>query len=295
MRLYTIGVSGKKLAALELCDGKLYPVTDLGFPYNTMLELIRCGREEDLAKLRDLAASEAVPGELEGKGFDKAAVVICSPIPEPDQDIVCLGLNYNEHILETTHVEDFREKEATVYFAKRAARISGPSDIIPAYSFVDTLDYEVELAVILGRTIKNYRKEEGDGCIFGYAVFNDVSARTLQFRHKQWYVGKSLDGYSVMGPCIVTADEIGDPQDLAIKCYVNDELRQSSNTRYMIQPVLDAIEEFSQGITMKAGTIIATGTPGGVAVGMENPKYLQSGDTVRCEIEKIGAICNRVG
>ena len=150
MRLYTIEVSGRELAALELCDGKLYPVTDLGFPYNTMLELIRCGKEEDLAKLRDLAASESASGEFEGKGFDKEAVAICSPIPESDQDIVCLGLNYNAHILETTHVEAFREKglEPKIEY-----------EIYDDYSILGMIRRGFGISIQVGRILRGF--EEG--------------------------------------------------------------------------------------------------------------------------------------
>ena len=130
--------------------------------------------------------------------------------------------------------------------------------------------------------------------VFGYTVINDVSARNLQTRHKQWYVGKSMDGFTPIGPCIVTADEIEDVQDLDIKSYVNGELRQNSNTKYMIQTVAGAVSELSQGMTLQAGTIIATGTPAGVGMGMKPPCFLKKGDVVVCEIEKIGKIENEI-
>jgi 2-keto-4-pentenoate hydratase/2-oxohepta-3-ene-1,7-dioic acid hydratase in catechol pathway len=163
------------------------------------------------------------------------------------------------------------------------------------YDFVDSLDYEVELGVILGRDAFRVSKEEALSYVMGYTIINDVSARNVQRRHQQWYLGKSLDGYTPMGPCIVTADEIGDIHDLDISCYVNDEKRQSSNTSYMITTVEEAIAELSRGMTLKAGTIIATGTPGGVAMGMNPPKFLKEGDVVRCEISGIGQLVNTVG
>lgn len=129
----------------------------------------------------------------------------------------------------------------------------------------------------------------------GYTIINDVSARNLQFKHQQWYRGKSLDGYTPMGPCIVTADEVKDARDLDIRCYVNNEKRQESNTKNMITSVEEAISELSQGMILKAGTIIATGTPGGVAMGMKPPVYLKSGDEIRCEIQGIGSLVNKVG
>ena len=137
-------------------------------------------------------------------------------------------------------------------------------------------------------------KEEAKQYIFGYTIINDISARNLQTRHKQWYLGKSLDGFTPMGPCIVTADEIGDEQSLEISCTVNGELRQNSNTKYMIQTVCGAISELSQGMTLQAGTIIATGTPAGVGMGMQPPQFLQTGDVVECRIAKIGVLTNTI-
>ena len=160
---------------------------------------------------------------------------------------------------------------------------------------MDSLDYESELGVIIGKDAKCVKKEDALNYVFGYTIINDVSARNLQTRHKQWYLGKSLDGFTPMGPCIVTADEIGDIQSLDIKSFVNDEKRQSSNTRYMIQTVSGAIAELSAGMTLKAGTIIATGTPAGVGMGMKPPKFLNTGDKIVCEIEKIGRLENIIG
>ena len=159
---------------------------------------------------------------------------------------------------------------------------------------MDKLDYEVELGVILGRDAFQVDAESADDYIFGYTIINDVSARDIQLKHQQWYFGKSLDGYTPMGPCIVTADEIDNVHDLDITCYVNGEKRQSSNTGYMITTVEEAIAELSQGMTLSAGTVIATGTPGGVGMGMKPPVYLGSGDVVRCEIENIGVLENTV-
>ena len=152
----------------------------------------------------------------------------------------------------------------------------------------------MELGVVLGKDAKNVTKEEALDYVFGYTVINDVSARNLQTRHKQWYMGKSLDGFTPMGPCIVTADEIADVQNLNIKCTVNGEVRQDSNTKLMMQTVAGAISELSQGITLQAGTIIATGTPAGVGMGMKPPCFLNRGDEIVCEVEKIGKLINFV-
>ena len=244
------------------------------------------------------AKKESIGKFLEDIGretLNSGAYRIVAPIPVPMQDIVCLGVNYREHIEETTEVLDFTKKEATVYFSKRVNRCNEPGGKIPLYDFVDSLDYEVELGVILKRDAYQVKASEADKYIFGYTIINDVSARNIQLKHQQWYLGKSLNGYTPMGPCIVTADEIGDAHNLNIACYVNEEKRQDSNTKYMITSVEHAIEELTQGMTLKAGTVIATGTPGGVAMGMKPPVFLKSGDVVRCEIEKIGSLKNVVG
>ena len=220
---------------------------------------------------------------------------IKAPIPIPIQDIICLGVNYRSHIEETADVMDFTKKADAVYFSKRVNMANDPDGIIPAYDFVDSLDYEVELGVILKKDALNVSIEAAADYIFGYTIINDVSARNLQFKHQQWYRGKSLDGYTPMGPCIVTADEIEDAQDLDIRCYVNNEKRQENNTKNMITSAAEAISELSQGMMLKAGTIIATGTPGGVAMGMKPPVYLKTGDEIRCEIQGIGSLVNKVG
>ena len=292
MRLYTILADGKKEVAVER-EGRIYPVSELGYAHTDMVDLIRHAGEAEMKELRAFAAGS---GTAEGPaGFLPSEVTILAPIEHPEQEVMCVGVNYYSHIEETVFVEDMREKEATVYFSKRADRVLGPEGHIPDYDFVDKLDYEVELAVVIGRDTKGYRQGAEEDPVFGYSVFNDISARNLQFKHKQWYVGKSLDGYTAMGPCIVTPDEIGDPQDLDLFCRVNGEMRQSSNTSLMIQPVHAVIEELSRGITLRAGTVIATGTPGGVALGMPVPKYLKAGDRVECGIEKIGILANTVG
>lgn len=287
MKLYMIREKNEEILCFEHTDGKLYKLSELGLDHSDMNELIE---DADITQLRN--ATENFDA-ANADSFSLNDVKLLSPI-QPKRDVICLGVNYKEHIDETTHVEGFQHKEAAVYFSKRVSHASGSGDMIPSYDFVDSLDYEAELGVIIGRTVKNCSREEARSAIFGYTVINDISARNLQFRHKQWFRGKSLDGYTPIGPCIVTADEIEDVQSLGITCKVNGELRQNSNTRLMIQPVVDAIVELSQGMTLDAGTVIATGTPGGVALGMKPPVYLKSGDAVECEIERIGRLVNTV-
>ena len=157
------------------------------------------------------------------------------------------------------------------------------------------LDYECELAVVLGKDAKDVPAGQTKDYVFGYTILNDVSARDVQTAHKQWYFGKSLDGFTPMGPCIVTADEFDTyPPALPIRSRVNGELRQDSNTKLQIFDIDHVIHELSQGMTLKAGTIIATGTPAGVGMGMDPPQFLHPGDTVQCEIEGIGTLTNTV-
>lgn len=245
-----------------------------------------------------LARLAANADTLQGAAVAVDEVQLLAPIVRPLQDVVCLGINYDAHAQEAGRFSDEAfggERPYTIYFSKRVNRATATGEKVPAYAgLVDSLDYEAELGVVLGRDAKGVTKEEARDYVFGYTIINDISARNLQTRHKQWYLGKSLDGFTPMGPCIVTADEIGDEQSLDISSKVNGELRQSSNTRYMIQTVAGAIAELSQGMTLEAGTIIATGTPAGVGMGMTPPTFLKHGDKVVCEIEKIGRLENEI-
>ena len=245
--------------------------------------------------LEHLAANEDV---LSAAAVSISEVELCAPIVHPRQDVVCLGINYDAHAQEAGRFsgEAFGgERPYTIYFSKRVNRATATDETVPSYKgLVDSLDYECELGVVLGRDCKSVTKEQAGEYVFGYTIINDISARNLQTRHKQWYLGKSLDGFTPMGPCIVTADEIGDEQALDISCTVNGQLRQSSNTKYMIQTVCGAVSELSQGMTLKAGTIIATGTPAGVGMGFDPPKFLKPGDVVECAVEGIGTLRNTV-
>lgn len=185
------------------------------------------------------------------------------------------------------------DRKYAVYFSKRVNRATADGEFIPSYEgLVDSLDYECELAVILNKDAKNVSPEEAFDYVFGYTIINDISARNLQTRHKQWYLGKSLDGFTPMGPCIVTKNEFNNPPVLSLSSKVNGELRQNSNTSLMITGIADAISELSQGMTLEAGTIISMGTPSGVGMGFTPPKFLKSGDVIECEIEGIGCLKN---
>lgn len=301
MKFYTAEINGTSEILVSFADdGIAYRLNMLQklsgkLAYKDMNELICQLGQEEKAQLQLLAKNTDA---LQGAAVALEAVKLCAPIVHPRQDVICLGINYDAHAQEAGRFSDEAfggERPYTIYFSKRVSTATGSGDFIPAYEeLVDSLDYEAELGVILGKDAKDVSKEEAEAYIFGYTVINDVSARNLQTRHKQWYRGKSLDGFTPMGPCIVTADEIEDVQNLDIRCYVNGQLRQSSNTKYMIQTVAGAIAELSQGMTLQAGTIIATGTPAGVGMGMQPPTFLRSGDTVVCEIESIGRLENTV-
>jgi 2-keto-4-pentenoate hydratase/2-oxohepta-3-ene-1,7-dioic acid hydratase in catechol pathway len=185
--------------------------------------------------------------------------------------------------------------EAPVFFTKAPTTVNGPYEAIPwDRSATEQMDYEAELGVIIGVGGKNISRANALDHVFGYTIVNDVSARDLQFKHLQWFKGKSLDGCCPMGPVIVTADEFGDPQTKAITLRVNGDTRQSSNTSNMMFPVTVTIEQLSRGMTLEPGDIIATGTPEGVGLGRTPPEYLNDRDVVETEIEGIGMMRNQI-
>lgn len=265
--------------------------TVLPLDYPDMNTLIETASPADLRS----AASAA---ERAGVRVPLAEVELLAPIPRPRQDILCLGMNYKDHADEAAqyNAEAFtKEKPVAVYFSKRVSQAVAPEGDIERHAgLVERLDYEVELGVILGKAARNVKAEEAGDYIFGYTVINDVSARDVQTSHKQWYFGKSLDGFTPMGPCIVTADEIAFPPALDISSAVNGEPRQHSNTRLFLTGIPALLEELTAGMTLLPGTIIATGTPAGVGMGFDPPKFLQSGDVVECTIQGIGTIRNTV-
>ncbi|MBQ9605664.1 MAG: fumarylacetoacetate hydrolase family protein [Lachnospiraceae bacterium] len=239
-----------------------------------------------------------IPGLSEVVELDSPNVELLSPIPHPRQDVICLGINYADHAKEAESFDRdafSKDKPDPIFFSKRVDYSQGTGSIIPMHEDIcDSLDYEAELGVVIGKEAYDVKAEDALDYIFGYTVINDVSARNLQTRHKQWYFGKSLDGFTPMGPCIVSKDEFNGIPELDIKTYVNGELRQSSNTRNLITGIPEIIEILSKGMTLSPGTVIATGTPSGVAMGMEPPVFLKDGDEVICEIEGIGQLVNKV-
>lgn len=222
---------------------------------------------------------------------------LCAPLPTPRQNVICLGWNYAEHAEESARANrrDLNLPDHPIVFTKAVGSVSGPyADIVVDPEVTAEFDWEVELGVIIGKSGRQISRAEALGHVFGYTVINDLSARDLQFRHKQFFIGKSLDGACPMGPVIVTADEVPDPQHLDLRCWVNGELKQESNTRCMIFDVAEIIQRLSHSMTLHAGDVIATGTPEGVGFARKPPEFLGSGDLVECEIEGIGRLANRI-
>ena len=270
----------------------------------TMLDVIRMGpdfwqlvrdcleaaerrRAEDPEGWR-LLASQGVVMPLED--LQRRGGRLVAPIPRPAKNVVCLGRNYREHAEE----RDEEIPTAPIFFTKAPTCIIGPGQAIQYPSATQMLDYEGELAVILGRGGRQIPKEKALEHVFGYTIMNDVTARDVQRQHLQWFRGKSLDTFGPMGPWIVTADELPDPQALRIRTWVNGELRQDAPTSQMIFSVAEIIAWLSDGMTLEPGDIISTGTPAGVGEKAGQATFLQRGDVIRVEVEGIGHLENPV-
>jgi 2-keto-4-pentenoate hydratase/2-oxohepta-3-ene-1,7-dioic acid hydratase in catechol pathway len=233
---------------------------------------------------------KASEDEIEHASSMVNEVTLLAPIAFPPK-IICLGLNYRDHISE----QNATVPDEPIIFIKPRTTIIGPNENIVKPSFVKKLDYEAELAVVIGRKGKNVQVSKAESHIFGYTILNDVSARDFQFKDKQWTRGKSFDTFAPTGPCITTANQLRDTSDLFIRTWVNDELRQNSTTKNMVFNVHEIIHHLSRIMTLEAGDIIATGTPAGVGFALKpQPKFLQEGDTVKIKIEKIGVLENTV-
>ena len=267
---------------------RVLPLEELGFSYATMNDLI----------LFSTAEERAAMAAAEGEGLPLAELTLLSPIPRPMQDVLCLGLNYADHAKEAAGFSGSAfgvALEAPIFFSKRVSYSQGSGAPIPAHpELTQQLDYENELAVVIGKDALNVKEEDAADYIFGYTICNDVSAREVQTRHKQWHFGKSLEGFCPMGPCLVTADEIPFPPALRIYTTLNGKLMQDSRTDHLIHSIAEIISTLSQGMILRAGSIIATGTPKGVLMGIEGAEFLKPGDVVSCSIEGIGELVNTI-
>jgi 2-keto-4-pentenoate hydratase/2-oxohepta-3-ene-1,7-dioic acid hydratase in catechol pathway len=227
-------------------------------------------------------------------------LILCAPVPRPRRNIFCVGKNYFEHAKEfsgsgfdssMTKPGDDIPQDPIIFTKVPESVVATGSQVIIPKNVSTAIDYEAELAVIIGRQAKGVSEADAMQYVWGYTIVNDVTSRDWQSRHKQWHMGKSFDTFCPMGPWVVTADEC-DGQSVDVKCYVNGELRQNSNSKDLIFNIPKLIATLSAGITLYPGDIIATGTPVGVGIGFKPPKYLVDGDVVKVEIEKIGFIEN---
>lgn len=211
------------------------------------------------------------------------------PVTDPEK-IICVGANYRKHSEEA----GLPVPDQPIYFPKYRNSLAGHGEDVVIPAVTERTDYEVELVAVIGRAARKVSVEDALDHVFGYATGNDLSARELQMRTSQWMYGKAIDGYAPLGPWVVTADEVGDPQDLELKTWVNGELRQNSNTKDMVFSVAELVSDLSQIMTLEPGDVIYTGTPEGVILGMQDKKWLQPGDEVACEIQGLGRLVNNL-
>jgi 2-keto-4-pentenoate hydratase/2-oxohepta-3-ene-1,7-dioic acid hydratase in catechol pathway len=261
------------------------------FP-STMQECIALG-DTFINQVRSLLDWVETTGQVEAYYLPIEEVTLLAPIPRPNKNIFCVGKNYVEHALELGSADDIPEH--VMVFTKAPTTVTGPgAAVLNHKSVTDQLDYEGELAVIIGKKGRGIQKDEALDYVFGYTIINDVTARDLQSKHKQFFIGKSLDTTCPMGPWIVHKSLVEDPNRLHIETRVNGEVRQSSNTDKFIFPVEKIIAVLSAGMTLEPGDIIATGTPAGVGKGFNPPKFLMPGDQVEIYVENIGTLKNTI-
>lgn len=307
MRLATVDLGSRTAAAVILGDGSALVLDELSaldeaipsavsaaFASGSMLALIAAGP----AALEAAARAAAQPGRWPDAVRPPDAVRLRAPVPYPAKNVVCVGRNYAEHIAEGERAQNIKigVTEFPVFFTKPATAVIGPGETIPIFPHLSTkIDYEVELAVVIGKAGRDISPERALEHVFGYTILNDVTARDIQRRHGgQYFKGKGLDGSCPLGPWIVTADEIPDPAKLGIRLWVNGESRQDGNTAAMIFDIPTLIASMSEGMTVEPGDILATGTPSGVGYAMDPPGFLKDGDVVTCEIDGIGRLENPV-
>lgn len=307
MKLGTVAHQGMAVPVLNIEQGlfdlhaalaSLPPgrAADFGLRPGEVLTMLQLAAHGDVAHRlgREVAAD---PDGFAGSRLNPDQVQPMAPIPRPPKNVFCVGRNYVEHIQEdnVSRAQSTKVPEHPQYFTKPATAIIGDGGEVRYDERVTRrLDYEVELAVVIGRGGRDITAERAFEHVFGYTIVNDISARDLQKRHDQWFKGKALDTTCPMGPWIVTADEIADPHALAIELDVNGEARQRASTGDMIFRIPKLIETLSAGLTLEPGDILATGTPSGVGYAMEPRRWLAPGDVITCRVERIGTLTNRV-
>lgn len=259
------------------------------FP-KTMIDGIQLGYDfvEQIRRLVDAAESSENPAQFK---YSFGEIQWLSPIPRTPKNILCVGKNYDLHVKEMGHEQT---PDNLVVFTKSPTTIAADNQVLPIHEDkTNSLDYEGELAIVIGKHGKNIPETLAYDYIFGYTIANDITARDVQTRHQQYFLGKSLDATCPMGPYIVTKDEIPNPQALTIVTKVNGEVRQNGTTEDMVFPVDALVSIISRHVTLEPGDVILTGTPAGVGMGMNPPKFLKAGDEVKISIEGIGTLTNR--
>lgn len=300
MRLATLSIGGEPAGAVQLADGgwldfaKAAGQSHAALSSGTLQALIE-GGPAAMDALGSLV-SQADNGQHADARVSDA--VLMAPIPQPRKNVFCVGRNYAEHIAEGDRAQKTKVgvTEHPVYFTKPPTSVVAPEgDVLVFPAVSEAVDYEVELAIVIGKPGRNISKENAYDHIFGYTILNDITARDVQRRHGgQYFKGKGLDGSCPIGPWIVTADAISDPHNLSIGLTVNGEQRQDGNTSDMIFDIPTLVASLSEGLTLEAGDIIATGTPSGVGYAMDPPRFLKAGDTVICDVAEIGQLRNTV-
>ena len=305
MRFATISTLTGPACAVQLADGRFLPVAAACAVAGVTVAALREGSLQTLIEGGDaaLAELEAVVTRANAGAADICACAVSdpsllAPLPRPKKNIFCVGRNYAEHIAEGARAQNttVAVTEVPVFFTKPCTAVIGPDADIPVFPHVSTqIDYEVELAVIIGKPGRDISKNRAYDHVWGYTILNDITARDVQRRHGgQYFKGKGLDGSCPLGPVVVTRDALKEPQNLGLRCLVNGETRQSSTTAQMIFDIPTLIASLSEGLTLEAGDIIATGTPSGVGYAMVPPQFLTDGDEVVCEIDGIGRLANKV-
>ena len=292
MRLVTfIKEKAAHIGALIENDRTVIDLTSAGFG-NDLNELIDGGA----TRLDEVAAAVSAASVT----HDAEGLQLLAPLPRPRRNILCVGKNYYEHA-EEFHSSGFDSTgkgavpEFPIVFTKAPSSVIGPGEAINvANDYTNSTDYEGEITVVIGKGGRNISKADAYDHIFGYTIINDVTARTLQHQHNQWFIGKSVDTYCPMGPVLVTSDEIADVDAMHMITRVNGEVRQDVLANDMIFDIPTTIETLSRTMMLEPGDIIATGTCAGVGIGFKPPKYLKAGDVVEIEVSGIGTLSNKV-
>lgn len=290
MNLVSFSRSSHHVRTGAVVEGEIVDLTAAGLP-DDMTELIRLGHD-------GLRAARDVIGRSERFPLD--SVRLHAPVRRPPKNVICVGRNYRDHAVEFSRSGfDASERsmlpEHPIIFTKAASSIVGPDEaIVVANDPTGTVDYEGELAVIIGPGGRAIPRDAAYDHVFGYSIVNDVTARGLQRRHVQWFIGKSVDTFCPMGPALVTADEIPEIADSWLRTWVNGELRQEAPISALIFDIPTLVETISGSITLESGDVIATGTPPGVGIGFDPPRFLSAGDTVEVSIDGVGTLRNPV-